>query len=349
MAGRHHRTTPRTGLHLLGGNSFNIKQTNSLKPLQINGKPSKKYNMMTPRRLEAITPRTVRSFQQKRPSTCLPRIQTNITPKSAAGCIRHTSRRPETNKNESLNRLNSPTLEPTNQPEISVLERILCSGKTALLIPRKVAKVRMKPIITKSNKLNIGQRKRKPRVYKKPRSSGRNNNHNCNHNSNDSNNSTRNRENSNVTLIPSINRISQNYDYGNDLLYDEEIHEDYVNTNRATAVNAGLMSEEALIDIMSREITPEDFEMLLLLDETNDKKYMTVQQNLFDKFDRVLPPTDKAYECRVCLEPVNDPVDHEKLATCLPCCQRVFHQSCIKKWLREYSKTCPSCRKLLED
>ena len=46
-----------------------------------------------------------------------------------------------------------------------------------------------------------------------------------------------------------------------------------------TAVAAGLMSEDQILDMMTREITPEDFEMLLLLDETNDKKYKTVQKD----------------------------------------------------------------------
>lgn len=346
MAKRRSRATPRTGLHLLGGSTLNINHT-SLKPLQVNGKPNKKYNMMTPRRLEAITPRTVRSFQQKRPSTCLPRVQTNITPRSARR-INRTSCRPEILKKEVVNRFGLPAVNSPNQSDVSVLDRILCSGKTASLIPRKVARVKMKPIIAKRNILNIGQRKRKPRLNKQPYVSECNGHQNYRNHSKSNRESVCNYDSSEVAVIPNIN-VSQNSYYENELLCDERVHEDYVNTNRATAVNAGLLSEEALIDIMSREITPEDFEMLLLLDETNDKKYKTVQQKLFDKFDSVVPPGDKTYECRVCLEPINEPVDQEELATRLPCCQRIFHQSCIKKWLREYSKNCPSCRKALDD
>lgn len=121
------------------------------------------------------------------------------------------------------------------------------------------------------------------------------------------------------------------------------------NLQPLTAVAAGLMSEDQILDMMTREITPEDFEMLLLLDETNDKKYKTVQKDIFDKFDHVPAPRDKNYECRVCLEPICDIPQGEEMCTRVPCCQRIFHQCCIKKWLTEYSKTCPSCRVSLEE
>ena len=90
------------------------------------------------------------------------------------------------------------------------------------------------------------------------------------------------------------------------------------NPQPVTAVSAGLMSEEQILDMMTREITPEDFEMLLLLDETNDKKYKTVQKDIFEKFDRVAAPKDKNYECRVCLEPVCDSLEGNR-------CARAYH------------------------
>ena len=105
------------------------------------------------------------------------------------------------------------------------------------------------------------------------------------------------------------------------------------------------MSEEQILDMMTREITPEDFEMLLLLDETNTKN-IRLYRKMYLK-DLIAYRKDKNYECRVCLEPVCDILEGEQMCTRVPCCQRVFHQDCIK-WLTEYSKTCPSCRVSLE-
>ena len=127
---RSYETMPATRLHLLGGNSLNISRT-LLKPIQmdtITGKPHKRFNMMTPRRLEAITPKTIRSFPKLRPKTCLPRLQNGSRPTSGG-----LNKRPETNESA---RLNPST--PQSAPGMSVLDRILCSGKTASIVPRKV-------------------------------------------------------------------------------------------------------------------------------------------------------------------------------------------------------------------
>ena len=349
MSAKHHRhrqfITPRgnktSGLHLIGGNNFNINKT-LLKPLPLNGvtgKPSKKYNMMTPRRLEAITPRTVRSFRKQRPSTCLPRIQ------SSRGLHLINHHCPETNYSDSSSsRSSTPpsVVVASTTSEMSVLDRILCSGKTAALVPRKVEKNRMKAFSARNNGNNIGQRKRKPRVpiYKQPTATT--NNRRSNKNVKKKKKEKKKKE----EKEPSRPHRHHHQYHRH---YDEEYADDHFHDpQEATAVNAGLMTEAQLLDMMCREITPEDFAMLLLLDETNDKKYKTVQQDIFDKFECVKVPDDDNYECRVCLEAVKEEVDGEKMAVKLPCCGRIFHKSCIKKWLREYSKTCPSCRICLD-
>ena len=122
-----------------------------------------------------------------------------------------------------------------------------------------------------------------------------------------------------------------------------------------TVVSAGLMTEEQIEDLMSREITPEDFALLLQLDELNDKKYKTVQKSILDRFERMADlPADieGKYECRVCLEALasaGPEVDEGESHgfTKLPCCERMYHDSCIKMWLGDYSKSCPSCRQVL--
>ena len=105
--------------------------------------------------------------------------------------------------------------------------------------------------------------------------------------------------------------------------------------------------QEQMEDLLTRDLTPEDFELLLQLDELNDKKYKTVEEECFDTFKQVPIPSEDNYECRVCLELMKDdsiPEADEGPAVMLPCCGRIFHKDCISKWLKEYSKTCPSCR-----
>ena len=305
---RSYEAMPTTRLHLLGGNSLNISRT-LLKPIQmdtITGKPHKRFNMMTPRRLEAITPKTIRSFPKLRPKTCLPRLQSNGS-RPPSGCF---NKPPET---YDLSRLKPST--PQSAPGMSVLDRILCSGKTASIVPRKVGGRKARTI----SSVNEGSTRHRGRssVNRRHRATT----------------TARGTRASQRSLTPRLDREDPILEY---------------NPQPVTAVSAGLMSEEQILDMMTREITPEDFEMLLLLDETNDKKYKTVQKDVFERFDRVPAPKDKNYECRVCLEPVCDSLEGEQMCTRVPCCQRVFHQGCIKKWLTEYSKTCPSCRASLE-
>eukprot|EP00944_MAST-04C_sp_MAST-4C-sp1_P009163 g9163.t1 len=306
---RSYETMPATRLHLLGGNSLNISRT-LLKPIQldtITGKPHKRFNMMTPRRLEAITPKTIRSFPKLRPKTCLPRLQCSGS-RPPSGCFH---KPPETHD---LSRLKPST--PQSASGTSVLDRILCSGKTASIVPRK-AGGRKARTLSSVNEKGSTRRRRSSSVHRRHRATT----------------TTRGIRASQTPSAPMLEPEDPVFEY---------------NLQPVTAVAAGLMSEEQILDMMTREITPEDFEMLLLLDETNDKKYKTVQKDVFERFDRVPAPKDKNYECRVCLEPVCDILEGEQMCTRVPCCQRVFHQDCIKKWLTEYSKTCPSCRVSLE-
>ena len=118
------------------------------------------------------------------------------------------------------------------------------------------------------------------------------------------------------------------------------------------------------------DFTPEDYELLLALDDTIDKKHHTVESTAgFEKMTGLMRPEGAAagtttcksatvisnqqqqreeeekhhretYECRVCLECVEE----KDVCLKLPCCERVFHNSCIEKWLTQYRNSCPNCR-----
>ena len=104
------------------------------------------------------------------------------------------------------------------------------------------------------------------------------------------------------------------------------------------------------------DFTPEDYELLLALDDTIDKKHHTVESTAgFEKMTGLMRPVVSnqqqqreeeekfnraTYECRVCLECVEE----KDACLKLPCCERVFHNSCIEKWLTQYRNSCPNCR-----
>lgn len=90
-----------------------------------------------------------------------------------------------------------------------------------------------------------------------------------------------------------------------------------------------------LISLQHRDLSPEDYDLLLRLDEQVAPK--TVSKNLLSSFK-----TDNASEadccqqCAVCLE--NYALG--QLRKFLPC-QHVFHASCIEMWLENSSLNCP--------
>lgn len=95
----------------------------------------------------------------------------------------------------------------------------------------------------------------------------------------------------------------------------------------------GLKEREA-IDLMYRDLGPEDFDMLSKLDENVPKRDTVRAEDLCGKLPVAKVP--KGAECGVCLAAL------KKTAIRLPCAH-VFHQKCISKWLTECKNSCPIC------
>lgn len=91
-----------------------------------------------------------------------------------------------------------------------------------------------------------------------------------------------------------------------------------------------------VFDLLFREITPEDYDMLLRLDEKVSRP--TASATSIDELPAVRTKEVLGEECAVCLAAF----EVEDLVAALPCRHR-FHRACISKWLAECRRACPLC------
>eukprot|EP00929_Paragymnodinium_shiwhaense_P119581 TRINITY_DN91486_c0_g1_i2.p1 TRINITY_DN91486_c0_g1~~TRINITY_DN91486_c0_g1_i2.p1 ORF type:complete len:264 (+),score=42.41 TRINITY_DN91486_c0_g1_i2:80-871(+) len=101
-------------------------------------------------------------------------------------------------------------------------------------------------------------------------------------------------------------------------------------------LTCGLLQDE-VIDITFRDLNPEDFDLLLRLDEKLEKKN-TMQRSLVEQLPRVLARDCGKTECGVCLADFDPTLRVVQLP-----CKHAFHQACISKWLTQCKDTCPLC------
>jgi len=105
----------------------------------------------------------------------------------------------------------------------------------------------------------------------------------------------------------------------------------------STTLPCGLRQDQVL-DLMFRDIKPEDYDLLNKLDETVPKTN-TATKSVVEQLPRVLPGSlKKAEECGVCLMPFAPDVPVAKLP-----CEHAFHVACIEKWLTQCKNSCPIC------
>lgn len=111
-------------------------------------------------------------------------------------------------------------------------------------------------------------------------------------------------------------------------------------TGRSASRNQQLLtcglSEHEVLELMQRDITPEDYDMLLRLDASLPKR--TANKSILEKL-RPVPFADRQHNlCGVCL--MHFELEDDILA--VPCPgQHEFHRACISKWLVECKNCCP--------
>lgn len=98
----------------------------------------------------------------------------------------------------------------------------------------------------------------------------------------------------------------------------------------------GLLASE-VSDLLFRDITPDDYEMLLQLDENVPRP--TASQALVDSLPHASFEDCLGETCAVCLTAF----ESCDSITYIPSCKHKFHRGCISKWLLERNKVCPLC------
>jgi hypothetical protein len=94
------------------------------------------------------------------------------------------------------------------------------------------------------------------------------------------------------------------------------------------------VSVASLMDLQNRELTPEDYELLLMLDETVEKK--KVSKDTFSAYPQTILKEDLPVDCPICMSPM---ASGDKVTT-LPCSHQ-YHTPCIEQWLTMSSPNCP--------
>ncbi|KAH9584185.1 zinc finger protein [Trypanosoma melophagium] len=90
-----------------------------------------------------------------------------------------------------------------------------------------------------------------------------------------------------------------------------------------------------VIPLMYRELDPNDYEILLQLDENNNRRVLTLEQ--FMSLRREKWNSSLGVEtCNICL----DLFDVSSSCVWLPC-GHFFHVSCAQRWVTEHSAVCP--------
>lgn len=97
----------------------------------------------------------------------------------------------------------------------------------------------------------------------------------------------------------------------------------------------GLLPSQ-ISDLLFREITPEDYDLLLQLDENIVKP--TAKRASVESLPLASREQFKGGSCLICLSTF----ERSDKVTALPC-QHLFHRSCIEKWLLERKNACPLC------
>jgi len=119
----------------------------------------------------------------------------------------------------------------------------------------------------------------------------------------------------------------------------EREYQDALRQTSNPILPAAGISLQQIMEMLNRDLTPEDYELLLRLDETVEKKTVA-QETLTTLTEKNIDSEDLLSEvCTVCMfnYEMGDPVKY------LPC-KHFFHVDCIVPYLSNYGQACPVCK-----
>lgn len=102
-----------------------------------------------------------------------------------------------------------------------------------------------------------------------------------------------------------------------------------------TRLPCGLLASQ-VSDLLDRDITPNDYEMLLMLDESV-KRPSSSETNV-KSLPVVQAEGHLEESCTICMSAFKQ----QDVLTELQC-KHLFHRECVSKWLLERSRHCPLC------
>lgn len=132
------------------------------------------------------------------------------------------------------------------------------------------------------------------------------------------------------------NRNIHHYHHNHHTYNEEEALNRAIRESQLSGTSSGLTYRQ-ILEIQTRELTPEDYELLLILDESIPKKTLKTEQiSNFTTFIIKDLTTIDFELCVVCMEMFQTDEELTKLK-----CNHIFHSNCINNWLSSYSTTCP--------
>jgi hypothetical protein len=105
-------------------------------------------------------------------------------------------------------------------------------------------------------------------------------------------------------------------------------------SSHASHPDVGL-SQREIRDLQNRELGPEDYELLLRLDETVERRNV-LSEEAAGKL--VVSALESEAECSVCLTDMQTGESAVVLG-----CGHSFHPQCVREWLCKGRETCPMC------
>jgi len=104
------------------------------------------------------------------------------------------------------------------------------------------------------------------------------------------------------------------------------------------AAHGAALTQAQIRELMNRELTPEDYELLLLLDE-GIKKSRTLSAAAAASLPKAQGAAWVGESCGICLCDLETDED----VRCLPKCGHCFHANCAAHWLGKSKASCPLC------